>query len=619
LKQLSIKINTALSLGVFNIVKVIIYRMQCRAGYFQRRLPARKLIDGPMFKASEQIDLSNISQAAKNKIQEKANQIVDGQFTFFSHAVQHTGFPPDWFLNPLNNRFHAKQSVYWSCANDENVGDIKIIWELSRMDWALSLTKMAVLTQDSNYLDILNQCLQDWSICNPPQIGPNWMCAQECAIRMIQIILCAHISGQQNPLPSLIDFVQAHCERMMITRHYAEAQNNNHAISEAAGLFIGGLWLEFHNQYAGQWHKTGRKSLEKLCQKLIGDDGSFSQHSLNYHRLMIATITMAEYFRQKFNRPSFSNRFYQKVTKAISWQYQMVDPLTGQGPNLGANDGARVYALTESCYTDFRPEIQLASCLFDNKRLYESGPWDESFEWLQLDSSKYPQIGGVRQSMEMPDGGYVVISKKSTNTWGLVRCPNNAYRPHHADALHFDFWKNGINILRDGGTFSYAQSEPLRSYFASSAAHNTAAFDNHDQMPVLSRFLFGQWITTQTIQPISTVSGVITWTGAYIDYKKCHHQRHICVNNERWHIIDTLNGFNNHAFIRWRLIADHWQLTANCLTGSHCKIVILANVKAEIKLLESLESRFYMHKTITPLLEIRVTECPARVETMIEK
>ena len=42
----------------------------------------------------------------------------------------------------------------------------------------------------------------------------------------------------------------------------------------------------------------------------------------------------------------------------------MVDPLSGDGPNLGSNDGAFCYQLHSQPYRDFRPTLQLASVLF---------------------------------------------------------------------------------------------------------------------------------------------------------------------------------------------------------------------------------------------------------------
>ncbi|MBF0449917.1 MAG: alginate lyase family protein [Candidatus Magnetomorum sp.] len=629
LKKFSIKIKTAFSLGISNIVNVLIYRLQSRTGYFQKRLPIKPLDCGPLFYASEEMSPSVILTDSHHKLLQEANFLYKGELTFFSHARMKTGSPPNWFLNPFSNNVHKNPSTYWASseAMDNSLGDIKIIWEMSRMDWALTFSKIYSIVRKTNDLNLLNQWLNDWIEKNPPQAGPNWICGQETAIRLIHIILCAHILSQTKPLPALVEFIQAHCKRIALTCHYAKAQDNNHIISEAAGLFIGGLWLTHFSsdppkrQMGNQWRKKGRYFLEKAVQKLIAPDGSFAQYSLNYHRVLIATLNMAEYFRKAFKHPQFSKHFYQQSSSAILWLFQMVDPDSGQGPNLGANDGAHVYKLSETSYSDYRSDIQMGACLFLGKRLYNDGPWDESFEWLGMNPATYPYDPVTRSSQVMSEGGYVTFSydtRKKSRSWAMIRCPKNQFRPHHADALHFDFWLDGINVLCDSGSYSYGQNEPLRTYFISSSAHNTVSFDTHDQMPVISRFLFGQWIQTTEVQPFSeNADGNMSWCGAYQDYFGCRHQRQISTDGLKWCIIDHVSGYRKQAIVRWRLQNGCWILKENCLEGDHITIKISTNVSSEIRLTQGLESVFYMKKRTIPVLEICVTEGPACIHQEI--
>jgi hypothetical protein len=619
-----IKIKTARSLGFLNILKVLTYRIQCKTGYFEKRLPKTGLIKDPLFCKPDNLDCPNISENSRQRLFNQAQQIKNGQLAFFSHDIKTIGSPPDWFCNPYNQQVFRQKTTYWTHAIDKEFGDIKILWEMSRMDWALVLSKMTLISKNNQYLHLLNHWLTHWIENNMPQAGPNWICAQETAIRLIQIIMCAHILKQNKPSLALIDFVTAHCQRISLTRHYANAQQNNHAISEAAGLFIGGMWLIAYANIpdkAKKWQNQGFQDLEWLIHDLIANDGSFAQHSLNYHRVLISTMNMVEYFRHFFKHPSFSASFYKKMCDAIFWMYQMVDPKTGKGPNLGANDGARVYALSERSYTDYRSEIQLGSYLFLKKRFYQTNVLNEPLQWLQLDPDHYPIHSINRKSCMYPDGGYVTFYDTLHDTvpaWGLIRCSTDRFRPHHADTFHFDFWVNGINVLRDSGSYSYDISSSIRSNLISAAAHNTASFDTHDQMPVISQFLYGQWIKAKTVQPISThTSGKLSWCGVYTDYKGCSHQRRILIHKKKWRIIDKLTHFNQKAIVRWRLMSDHWILSNNCLFGKIIKLRIFSNVHAAIRLTTGLESLYYMKKTEIPVLEISVNQSPAMVMTEI--
>src|SRR5260370_29669935 len=110
----------------------------------------------------------------------------------------------------------------------------------------------------------------------------------------------------------------------------------------------------------------------------------------------------------------------------------MIDLTGGDGPNLGANDGAHPYCMDASAYRDFRPCLQLASLLFIGSAALKSGPWDESAGWLGV-----PAEGLVRpwlndlSSAVFPDGGYVVI-RNGTGARVLLRAPTARFRPAHA-------------------------------------------------------------------------------------------------------------------------------------------------------------------------------------------
>lgn len=58
-------------------------------------------------------------------------------------------------------------------------------------------------------------------------------------------------------------------------------------------------------------------------------------------------------------------------------------------------------------------------------------------------------------------------------------------------SIELERWR--WNILRDAGTYSYNCQKPWQDYFKSLAAHNTIRFDDHEQMPKISRFLNGKW------------------------------------------------------------------------------------------------------------------------------
>jgi hypothetical protein len=596
-------------LGLGNVASVAAHRLALRAGWYRHRTPVESPLTGPLFASSLPLPEPPILPSDDTVAQ--AERTLDGELCYFSHAWHRVGSPPDWFADPFGRARLADTDLHWSSIPDFSTGvsDIKVIWEPSRWEWALLFARAYRLTGDTRFWEALNRWSTDWLLHNPPNRGPNWKCGQEAAIRLINALLANHLLGQQ-PSEPLCDFVSHHCRRITSTRRYALAQRNNHATSEAAGLFVGGGVLARHGatrsqrQTAERWCDLGRGQLERCVSSLVLPDGSFSQHSLNYHRVLVDTLCQAELWRQWLGLQPFSLPFLERARAAVTWLHEMVDPHCGDGPNVGANDGARLFPLCDAPYRDYRPTVQTGYQLFHGHRAYEPGPWDAPLALLGLPRQEQ-RTPRSRKSQVFQDGGYVTLQApvERPRSWALVRSPNYDTRPGHADALHVDLWVDGVNLLRDGGSYSYAHDDcDLRG----SWAHNTVHCDDHDQMPRFGRFLYADWIEADAVGDIERTCGSHSWSGAYTDAYGCHHARTVSVDESAWRITDMVRC-QHHAVLRWRLAPSEWSLDAasgRC-TGPLATIeVSCSTADAQQRLTDGWESRHYLKRTPLPVLEI---------------
>ena len=172
----------------------------------------------------------------------EADELLGGRTNYFSAHVHDVGNPPNWFLDPFQNKQHPQPGLHWSkiAESDAEAGDIKVVWDISRFSWATAFARAWRISGDARYLLALQLWMEDWWRFNPPNTGPNWMCGQETSIRLINALLALRIAGlEKNVGPGLSIFVEAHCRRVDLTSLYGVAQDNNHATSEAAGL----LWV----------------------------------------------------------------------------------------------------------------------------------------------------------------------------------------------------------------------------------------------------------------------------------------------------------------------------------------------------------------------------------------
>lgn len=592
-----VKARTALALGMGNLCRALGYRLGVKTGLNPVRRLTAQAPTGPFFTqpSRQEPSLSGAGQWG-----------CEARY-YGRWPVSVGEAPPDWHLNPLTGvRVPRPEREWWRIADfDSAVGDIKSIWEASRFDWALAFSQRACQDDGASIVQ-LNQWLSHWCQYNPPYHGPNWKCGQEASIRVLHLAMSAVILDQYcQPLPGLVALVDLHLKRIEPTIQYAMAQDNNHGTSEAAALYVGGSWLMKNNHPEGErWYGIGRKWLENRVARLIERDGSFSQYSVNYHRVMLDTLSMAEVWRQKLDLPAFSVTYGARARAAANWLYSFVDESTGDVPNIGANDGARLLQLTDTDYRDFRPSVQLAMALFCAQRGYpEAGAWDFPLQWLGL---RGPVTVAERPSSQQFDkGGYFVLREGGSTA--VLRYPRFRFRPGQADALHLDLWHGGRNLLRDAGSFSYNVEAQWLRYFPGTASHNTVEFDGRDQMPRLSRFLFGDWLRTCSLEPLVRGDGVVSCAAGYRDGKGAAHARHVRLGADSLQVCDEVSGFAGKAVLRWRLEPGDWLLDGNGASNGAQRLSVTGNVPiVRCELVEGWESRYYLEKTRVPVLEVEV-------------
>ncbi len=614
-------------LGLANVANVAGYRLALGCGLIKKVMPAGDGYHDPLFHGSSHSTKDLSCPVLESDVVDLAEAQLKGNILYFSDQPYNVGSPPDWFFNPLHQKRYPDTDLHWSSLPDfsDKVGDIKIVWEASRFDWALVFARAYRVSGDERYLSALNKWSSDWTNKNPLNRGPNWKCGQEASIRVLNILLSAYLLGQdRSPTKDLVYFVREHCGRIAPTIFYAMSQDNNHGTSEAAALFICGGWLRQHVVDDGEllrkaleWEKKGRFWLENRVARLVADDGSFPQHSVNYHRLVVDTLSIVKVWQMHLGMDNFSVGFYRKARAAVNWLFQMVDAASGDAPNIGANDGAVLLNLTSCGFRDFRPSVQLGAAIFFNSRAYDKGSWDEVLNYFNLSNIEGFSPELEKKSQTLKHGGFVILH--SDHSWGVARLPNFRFRPAHADALHLDLWYKGRNILRDGGSYSYNCLEPWRSYFPGTKSHNTVEFDGHDQMPRISRFLWGKWTKGRTIEPLTYHRGYLSWAGAYTDSMGCRQERSVNVKQNCWQITDTLSGFKSDAILRWRLEPGEWRLQGNVCFGNGISIELTSDSipSLKLKLTDGWESRYYMKKSKIPVLEVLIKDSPSDIKTKI--
>jgi hypothetical protein len=518
-------------------------------------------------------------------------------------------FPPDWNRSVITGVKIDGQPPHWTRIErfTREGGDIKGFWEAARFDGLLILALGWLGTGRDEFRVGIERWLGAFCEAHPANAGAQWNCGQETSLRLLHVLTAGDLLerwGGVRASPALVEFTAQHCARVAATLGYAVGQDNNHGTSEAAALFVGGAFLAAQGRAdagaARRWSADGRARLEERVLRLVMPDGSFAQHSTNYHRLLLDTLSLVEHFRRRFQLPGFSSRYRDRCALAAEWLAVMCDPATGGVPNLGANDGARILALHRLPYPDFRPTLHLACSLLGGPSVEVPPTARETARWLAAPAADDEQVAPGADQPAAPvsraprlfaDGGYATLA--AGRAWLLLRLPVYRFRPSQADPLHLDLWSDGENLLRDGGTFSYATDASTYQYFSGVASHNTVQFDDREPMPRISRFLYGAWPRCALLEFDAADARV---RAAYVDHARARHERTVRILGSVVVVQDRVAGFAHKAVLRWRLRGQpgDWRRDGQAWTDGTVRIELESSSGFKrLEMATGYESRYY--------------------------
>ena len=523
-----------------------LYQIGLRTGHYKRVTRRQSSVASGQFKAVLPLPgrdelLAVLGEEGKAALLAEADEIVRGKVRLFGAQ------PVDLQLTLPGKLAHwtAYETDPSLLSNLHSlISDIKFIWEPARFGWAFTLGRAYHLSGDEKYAEAFWRYAETFLDANPPYLGPNWMSGQEVALRLMAFVWATQVLAESSASTTerkarLAQSITHHALRITPTLIYARSQNNNHLLTEAAGLYTAGLALPEHPQSAG-WRDLGWKWLERGFQAQIDGYGEYAQHSTNYHRLMLqvalwvnALNTTPKERGQEDTKlhEGFPRKTLDRLSAATHWLYALLDPVSGRVPNLGANDGAYIFPLTVCPFEDYRPLMQAAAQAFLDYQL-PRGVWDEMSLWfgIPLESKKY-----VRTERYLGDHLY------AKNSWAYLRTAQFASRPSHADQLHLDLWWRGLNVAQDAGTYLYNAAAPWDNSLTTARVHNTVTVNGCDQFTRAGRFLYLDWVDAYRKNEIAAEPEVIQRVSGRYRGRGFRHTRSVTAfADDRWLVQDEV-------------------------------------------------------------------------------
>ena len=186
-----------------------------------------------------------ISREARAAILESAERLLCGEWEVLG-VVRMDLVQPDWFLDPVTGRRSVQDRYAFRIdhRSEEQVGNVKQIWELSRLQHLTILATAWFLTHDERYARRVADQLRSWWRENPFLSGVHWTSGIELGIRLISL---AWIRRLLDDWPGAADLFERDALALRQIRWHQQylaafpsrgSSANNHVIAEAAGQLV---------------------------------------------------------------------------------------------------------------------------------------------------------------------------------------------------------------------------------------------------------------------------------------------------------------------------------------------------------------------------------------------
>ena len=328
---------------------------------------------------------------AEERVLERARRIHAGRFDLLGLRDLDFGQPIDWHFEPVSGK--RAPLVHWSridFLDATQVGDNKIIWELNRHQYFLTLGRAYWYTHDEDYAQTFAAHLESWMEHNPPKLGINWASSLEVAFRAISWLWSLYFFRDSPHLtPALflrsLKFLYLHA-RHVETYLSTYFSPNTHLTGEALGLYyLGTLLPEFRR--AADWRTQGKRILVTELQRHVKPGRRLFRTvellSPLYDRLL-AHLTILG----RLNGEPVGAELEGKYAALLDHLMHLTRP-DGTTPFFGDDDGGRLVFLDERPANDFRAALSTGAVVLDRADYkYVAGELAEETLWLLGDEAR---------------------------------------------------------------------------------------------------------------------------------------------------------------------------------------------------------------------------------------
>ena len=482
---------------------------------------------------------------------------------------------PDWFHDPVTGR-RAPSGRYAFRINyrlEEQTGDVKQVWEISRLQHLMLLATAWFLSHEDAYATRVDEQLRSWWRANPFLSGVHWTSGIEVGMRLISLTWIRRLLDDWPGAAGLFEDNGLAVRQVRWHQQYLAAfrsrgsSANNHVIAEAAGQLVASCAFPWFDE-SPRWRRRSARLLEDELARNTFPSGIGREQASDYHCLVTELGLLAAIEAERSDRP-LGAATWQRLCAMTDSAAALADERL-RPPRQGDDDEGRALLLDAPERGRWPLLLSLGEAVFGRLGWWPATPASASASIIGAMTGARREVPGrpAQRPFRFADAGTTVLrttGRRAPEIW--CRCDGG---PHgflsiaahaHADALSVEVRYGGVDILADPGTYCYHGEPEWRAYFRSTIAHNTIELGGRNQSRDGGPFLWLSHANAREID-VEDAGDIAEWTAEHDGYRSlsppARHRRTIQLDraSRSIAIIDQIDGGGHDLRLAFHLGPD---------------------------------------------------------------
>jgi Heparinase II/III-like protein/Heparinase II/III N-terminus len=435
---------------------------------------------------------ARVSEDTKAAVLACADRLLRGEWEILG-VIRTDMVRPDWFRDPATGRRSApgRYAFRIDHRSDAQVGNVKQVWEISRLQHLTLLATAWFLAHEEKYANRVADHLRSWGQENPFLSGVHWTSGIELGVRMISLAWIRRLLDDWPGVGDLFEgndvtLQQIHWHQQYLASFRSRGSSaNNHVIAEAAGQLAASCAFPWFPA-SERWRQSAARVLERELIRNTFASGIGRELASDYQCFVAELGFLAAVEAQAAGHP-LSPRTWQRLCAMADSAAALVDARM-RPPRQGDSDEGRALLLDPPAANSWPSLLALAQTLVGRLDWWPQPPVDARSVLVSSLASAPRHIEGrpPQRPSRFADAGLTLLRRSGEDEiW--CRCDGG---PHgylsiaahaHADALSVEIRHDGTDILADPGTYCYGSDPLFRRYFRSTIGHNTLEVLGQDQ------------------------------------------------------------------------------------------------------------------------------------------